>query len=98
MNTTRRGFTVNINRFSTWFATLKKSKLISGKHCSIYNKLTMHVINVMESPVFQKTWTLTSAKGGTWKTNVQIRKGARQEAGSVCHEKYPLSNQNFSRS
>lgn len=60
-----------------------------------YNKLTMPMINVVESPVFQKTWKLTSEKRRHLEDKRADTKGARQETGNRCCVKSPPSNQAF---
>lgn len=48
------------------FNLKKKKKLISGRHCSNYNKFTSLVIHETESPLFQGLGKLTNTtKGGT---------------------------------
>lgn len=37
-------------------------KLISGRHCSIYNKFMFLVINVVKNPLFQRTGKLATLK------------------------------------
>lgn len=70
-----------------------KKKLISGRHCSNYNKFISLVIHVIESPLFQGIGKLTKKKkGGTSEDKCANIKKV-QESIKHFYEKYPLRNQ-----